>query len=142
MIHEQVNFTKDSPEVVDGDILVECNVSQRVPDTEVFKGVKNLTVIGGNCVNCKFPEGTKFLGSYPGVRAPNISKNIYKEVIDGDKVHLEVDKCLGKQETLKAAYPEGKDRDTIIDAVAPQLKDTVLKAQYLKQCTVKEVVNG
>jgi hypothetical protein len=51
------------PDVSDGDIIIASNLSQVMGYTEIFKGVKDLTIIESNCKNAILPPGTTFIGS-------------------------------------------------------------------------------
>jgi len=46
-------------EVKDGDKFIGGSLSQFKPNTELFKGIKNLAFIDVNTVNCKLPEDAK-----------------------------------------------------------------------------------
>jgi len=49
----QGNFCWREPPFENGDVIEGCNCSQLTPNTEICKGVLNLTINGGNFVNCK-----------------------------------------------------------------------------------------
>lgn len=49
-------------DIHDGDVLIECMCQQLTTYTEIFKGLKNLTTIGGNYMNCVLPPDTEVRG--------------------------------------------------------------------------------
>ncbi|KKM07841.1 hypothetical protein LCGC14_1729890 [marine sediment metagenome] len=51
------NWSFEQPPFRDGDVIEGGNCSQLVPDTEICAGVTDLTINGGNFVNCK-PQST------------------------------------------------------------------------------------
>ena len=137
-IHEMVNFNKaDAPKVKSGDVLIECMIA-KFDETEVFKGLTNLTVIGGNCINCVFPADTKFGGCAPEIETPNIAKNTY-ELIDG-RFYFASNK--GKM-SIKAEQKISKtDRATLMQTVSPQIKNKQVKKLYKKELEIAEVSRG
>jgi hypothetical protein len=51
------NFSFKDPPFKDGDVIEGGNYTQLVPHTLICEGVKNLTINGGNFVNCKPQPG-------------------------------------------------------------------------------------
>ena len=49
------NFAFTDPPFQDGDVVHSCNCIQALPGTEICVGVPNVTVLGGNFVNCIAP---------------------------------------------------------------------------------------
>lgn len=56
------NWSFQDPRFQDGDVVYGGNFTQLFPDTEICVGVENVTVHGGNFVNCKVPAGWKLQG--------------------------------------------------------------------------------
>jgi len=50
---ETGNWSFKDPPFKDGDVVESCNCSQLYPNTEICNDVRNLTIHGGNFVNCK-----------------------------------------------------------------------------------------
>ncbi len=48
-----------------GDTIENCNCTQQNINTDVCKGLKNLTIKNSNIRNCVFPVDTKFIGCKP-----------------------------------------------------------------------------
>ncbi len=57
MIHTSGNYSFQDPPFKDGDTVTGGNYRMFVPETEICKGVKNLTITGGNFTNIK-PQPT------------------------------------------------------------------------------------
>ena len=51
------NFSFKEPPFEDGDFVHGCNCIQLQPGTEICKTVKDLTIVGGNFINCKPQPG-------------------------------------------------------------------------------------
>lgn len=62
MIYTEGNFSFSQPPFSDGDTVEGGNYTQLLPDTEICVGVENVTVRGGNFVNCKPPASWTLLG--------------------------------------------------------------------------------
>ncbi len=61
-IHKSGNWSFVEPPFKDGDVVEGGNYSQLLPDTEICKTVKRLTIMGGNFTNCKLQPGWKVTG--------------------------------------------------------------------------------
>ena len=53
MIHTSGNYSFRDPPFKDGDTVTGGNYAQLAPGTEICRGVKDLTITGGNFTNCK-----------------------------------------------------------------------------------------
>lgn len=53
MIHKSGNYSFKTKfdHIKDGDVIEGGNYSQHTPDTEILKGIKDLTIRGGNFIN-------------------------------------------------------------------------------------------
>ena len=54
---------KKLPVIKDGHTFTNCNFMQEKPNTEIFKGISNLTFKSCNLVNCKLPADAKIISS-------------------------------------------------------------------------------
>lgn len=138
MIHEFVNFTRKdrpNPRVNDGDIFIECNISQRKPDTLVFAGKSNLTIIGGNITNCTLPPDTKFGGCNPDVKAPCRARNVYEEILNTDsgRMELQLKNSLGRIEIPANQLLTKTKRKGLFKVIGPRLKNLRIKLAYAKE---------
>ena len=52
-VWKRVNYAFKEPPFQEGDVVERGNYSQAVPNTEICKNVRNLTINGGNFCNCK-----------------------------------------------------------------------------------------
>jgi len=62
MIIKNRNFSFIQPDLADGDILRDCNLSQAKPGTEIGKGIKGLVFADCNLINCKVPDDARVIG--------------------------------------------------------------------------------
>lgn len=144
MVHEFVNFTRKDrpkPKINDGDVLIECNISQRNPDTLVFAGKSNLTIIGGNVTNCTLPPDTKYGGCNPDVKAPCRARNVYEEILNPDsgRMELQFKTSLGRVEIPANQLLTKPERKILFNSIGPQLKNLKIKLAYTKEIKKTQV---
>lgn len=54
-VHRKQNWSFEQPSIGDGDVLDECNCSQKFPHTAIGAGKTGLRFIECNLVNCDVP---------------------------------------------------------------------------------------
>jgi len=53
MIHKRGNYSFKQPPFQEGDTITGGNYQQLIPNTEICADIENLTISGGNWINCK-----------------------------------------------------------------------------------------
>jgi len=109
--------------IKDGDSFVMCNLSQREPDTVLFKTKKDLMFWRCNLVNVKIQPTWKTFEC-------NTAKNDYEEIIDPvtKEKTLEVKQYQGKTETVVMNVSDAKKiTDRISNALLKEYKTGVVK---------------
>ena len=55
MVHRKQNWSFEQPSLNNGDVVDQCNCSQKYPHTAIGTGRVGLTFIESNLVNCSVP---------------------------------------------------------------------------------------
>jgi len=139
-VWKEGNFCFKEPPFQDGDVVEGGNCMQMVAGTEICKAVKNLTITGGNFLNCKPQNGWTVTGGlwcskeFCSHEHPKwVAKGLKKCAVDCKhrspaKVEREVDEATFRKR--KAALAESSiDKTVDADGVTVQVF-TVTEYEY------------
>ena len=148
-IHKSGNYClgQSVSHLKSGDTIQKGNYSQISPNTDVFKGIENITVLSGNFVNCKKPVSWIVEGG----NWAQVSRcgHLHPKWVEAGLLSACEEDCVHKQGTIKQwvninETEYRKEKNSII-AIKPVLqtnttfdKDGVFIQEFQKEIFVYE----